>query len=387
MHSLYKTIIFYFSLFLAFSNLEYYNNPNMSLGQEVFQKRALGIAEANMNVGLQMAIGQQEKRIYYQHLVETRDFLRNRIHEKTRKEGLDGWIVCGSGLASLPNSQDIKIIDRISVDEIPHWFSPQAPGHGKEVIIADIKGQLVGIQTGRAHIYDTDNSPQQLKMITAPLIVAKGLGVNWVVTTNAAGVLDNGKVQKGDVVVDVDYVNQHGVNPLMGPNDDNLGTRFPGKRNVADPSIFSRLEGFVPPDNLHLGIYTLASNAPMYEGSGDIVAGMYEELRRQNPELVEAFGMSFAMDAMTMQHFNNPPIDTNGFDRPVRWIGLTAATNVIPKVQAPTKEMLRRAAIPDANPTSHEEVLEGGIVAEKLLIPGVIKLCQSFTDQPLPQIE
>lgn len=358
----------------------------MSAGTEGLLKRASIIAEANMDVGLQLAIGQHEKRIYYQHLLETRDFLRHRIHEKTRKENLDGWIVCGSGLSSLPNAQDIEIIDRIPVDEIPHWFSPQAPGHGKEVIIANIKGQLVGIQTGRAHIYDTDNSPQQLKMITAPLIVAKGLGVNWVITTNAAGVLDNGKVKKGDVVVDVDYVNQHGVNPLMGPNDDNLGTRFPGKRNVADPNIFSRLEESIPQDNLHLGIYTLASNAPMYEGSGDIVAGMYDELRRQNPELVEAFGMSFAMDAMIMQHFNNPPIDANGFDRPIRWIGLTAATNVVPKVQAPTKEKLRQAAIPDANPTSHKEVLEGGIVAERLLIPGVIKLCQSFTDEPLPII-
>jgi len=347
----------------------------------------LMIARQNMDVRFQTRVAEFEKKEFYQHLVETRNFLQERIHEKTGKEKLDGWIVCGSGLASLPNSEDIEIIDRISVDEIPHWFSPQAPGHGKEVIIANIKGQLVGIQTGRAHIYDTDNSPQQLKMITAPLVVAKGLGVNWVITTNAAGVLDNGEVQKGDVVVDVDYVNQHGVNPLMGPNDDNLGTRFPGKRNVADPGIYTRLEGFVPQDKLHLGIYTLASNAPMYEGSGDIVAGMYDELRRQNPELVEAFGMSFAMDAMIMQHFNNPPVDKNGFDRQVRWIGLTAATNVVPKVTAPNKDMLRRAAIPNPNPTSHAEVLEGGVVAEELLIPGVIKLRESFSRQPLPKIE
>lgn len=328
-----------------------------------------------------------EKKEFYQHLVETKNFLQERIHGKTDKEKLDGWIVCGSGLASLPNSQDIEIIDRIPVDEIPHRLSPQAPGHGKEVIIANIKGQLVGIQTGRARIYDTDNSPQQLKMITAPLVVAKGLEVDWVITANAAGVLDNGKVQKGDVVVDIDYFSQHGVNPLMGPNDDNLGTRFPGKRNVADPNIFSRLEQFVPQDNLHLGIYTLASNAPMYEGSGDIINGMYEELTEQNPELVKAFGMSFAMDAMIMQHFNNPPIDKNDFDRPVRWIGLTAATNVVPLVTAPNKDMLRRAAILNPNPTSHDEVLEGGVVAERLLIPGVINLCKSFSAEQLPEIE
>lgn len=355
----------------------------MTLGLE---QRAKLIAEQNMDVRLQMATAWQEREIYYQHLVETRDFIGNRLQEKIGRNTLDGWIVCGSGLASLPDSKEIEIIDRIPVDEIPHWFSPQAPGHGKELVIANIKGQLVGIATGRAHIYDTDNSPRQLRMITAPLIVAKGLGINWLVTTNAAGVLDNGHIRVGDVVVDVDYVNQHGVNPMMGPNDDRLGVRFPGKANVADPYMFARLEHFVPAENLHLGVYTLASNAPFYEGRGDIVNGMYSELRRQNPELVEAFGMSFAMDAMIMQHFNDPPIDQNGFDRPVRWIGLTAATNVVPAVQAPTKDMLRAAAIPNPNPTSHDEVLAGGVVAEKLLIPGVIKLCETFTQQPLQAI-
>lgn len=344
------------------------------------------IAMRNMNVRFQAEVLQQENKIFYKHLVETKNFLQKRILEKTNRDTLDGWIVCGSGLASLPNSADIEIIDRISVDEIPHWFSPQAPGHGKEVIIANIKGQLVGIQTGRAHIYDTDYSPEQLKMISAPLVVAKGLGVNWVVTTNAAGVLDNGKVKKGDVVVDVDYVNKHGINPMMGPNDPRLGARFPSKANIADPNIFSRLEKFIDEDNIHLGIYTLSSNSPFYEGGGDIVSGIYFKLLEQNPWLVQAYGMSFAMDAMIMQHFNNPPEDENGFDRPVRWIGLTAATNVIPQVKAPTKTMLRDAAIANPNPTSHKEVLEGGVVAEEILIPSVIKLCESITQDPLPPI-
>jgi hypothetical protein len=173
----------------------------------------------------------------------------------------------------------------------------------------------------------------------------------------------------------------------MGANDDRLGARFPGKSKTANAAIFARLEKFVLPQNLHLGIYTLAANAPMYEGAADIVTGTYRELVSQNPELVEAFGMSFAMEAMVLQHFNTPSKDENGFDREVNWIGLTAATNVIPKVSAPTKETLRTAAILNANPTSHEEVLEGGTLAEKLLIPAVVKLCQSFTDEPLTLLQ
>jgi len=346
-------------------------------------ERAKETAEVNMDHRLQTLIAQEEKEIYYKHLVETRDFIKDRLQRISGVYKLDGWIVCGSGIASLPNSKDIKILDTIFTKQIPNWPVPQVEGHGKEIFIADIGGQIVGIQTGREHIYDIDNSPRQLKMITMPLIVAKGLGIDWLITTNAAGVLDNGKVKKGDVVVDVDYVNQHGVNPLIGLNDDRLGTRFPGKGNVVDPYMYAGLEKFIFPENLHLGIYTLSSNAPMYEGGGDVVNGMYQE---QYPELVRAYGMSFAMEAMVMQHFNDPPVDVNGFDRPVRWIGLTTATNVIPRPIAPTKDMLRAAAIPNPNPTSHAEVLEGGKEAEKILIPGIIRLCQSFSQNPLPPI-
>jgi len=75
-------------------------------------------ARQNMDVRFQTRVAELERKEYYQHLVETRDFLRERVHEKTGREEVDGWIVCGSGLASLPNSQDIEIIDRIPVDEI-----------------------------------------------------------------------------------------------------------------------------------------------------------------------------------------------------------------------------------------------------------------------------
>jgi purine-nucleoside phosphorylase len=350
---------------------------------------AKSAAEQNMDVTFQREIAQYERTVYYEHLVETRNYLRSKIKEFTKgeHENLQGWIVCGSGLASLPRSPDVKVLGKIPTDEIPHWFSPQAEGHGKEVVIANIHGQLVAIQTGRAHIYDTDYSPQQLKMITAPLIVAKGLGINYLITTNAAGVLDNDRVKKGDVVVDVDYVNQQAINQMMGLNDDRLGTRFPSKRDVADPHIFARLERSIPAENLHLGIYNLVSNTPFYEGGADIVSGKYAELIQQNPELVQAYGMSFALDAMTMQRFNNPPKDENGFDRPVRWIGLTAATNVIPNPVAPTKDSLRNAAIPDPNPTNHEEVLAGGILAEKFLIPAIGHICMNLTMKPLPRIK
>lgn len=349
---------------------------------------AKDVAMRNMDVKFQRKVADFETKIFYEHLVETKDFLQKRIKEKSGKDKLDGWIVCGSGIASLPQykSEDIKILDTISTSEIPNWPEPKADGHGKELYIADIGGQIVCIQTGREHMYDTDNTPKRLKMMTSPLVVAKGLGIDWLVTTNAAGVLENGKIQKGDVVVDVDYVNKHGVNPLIGPNDKRLGARFPSKRTIADPYIFGKFEQFIPKDHVYLGVYSLSSQSPMYESGADVEDGRYDDLLEQNPELIQAYGMSFAMEAMIMQHFNNPPVDKNGFDRPVRFIGLTAATNIINKPVAPTKAALRNAIIAEANKTSHKEVLEGAKEAEIYLIPAVIKLCKSITENPLPQI-
>ncbi len=346
------------------------------------------VAMMNMDVKFQRKVAEQETQIFYEHLVETKDFLHNRIKEKTGREKLDGWIVCGSGIASLPQykSQDIKILDIISTSEIPNWPEPQAEGHGKELYVADIGGQIVCIQTGREHMYDTDNTPKRLKMMTSPLIVAKGLGIDWLVTTNAAGVLENGKIQQGDVVVDVDYVNKHGVNPLIGPNDKRLGARFPSKKTIADPYIFGKFEQFIPEDHVYLGVYSLSTQSPMYESGADVLDGKYDALLEQNPELIQAYGMSFAMEAMIMQHFNNPPVDENGFDRPVRFIGLTAATNIISKPVAATKEALRKAIVKEANLTTHKEVLEGAKEAEIYLIPAVIKLCKSITENPLPPI-
>ncbi len=367
---------------------------NMPLLSELDGQAARAQAERNMDVDFQMAILAQERNIFYDHLVETKTFFQNRITnvlEKENAEGrlvgkthIDGWINCGSGIATLPNSSEVRILDEIEGESIPHWFIPQAPGHGKKVILADIKGQFVAIQTGRVHIYDTDLTPRQLRMMTAPLVVAKGLGVDWIITTNAAGALDNFNISVGDVVVDVDYVNQFAVNPLIGPNDKRLGTRFPGKGQVVDPYIYERLTRVIPKDNLKLGIYTLSSQSPMYEGLGDLVRGYYAELLRINPELVQLFGMSMAFDAMVLQHFNEKPMDENGFDRPVRWIALSAATNKIPPPQTPTRERILKRAVPNPNPTNEEEVLSGGQIAEKILIPGVIKLCESFTDEPLP---
>lgn len=342
------------------------------------QLQALQEVQRRMDVSYQLEKLELERQLYYDHLIETKDFLLEELKTHTGKDQLDGWIVCGSGLASLPSAKGVTVLHRIPVGKIPHWFAPQAPGHGKEVLFAEVAGKLVGIATGRAHIYDTDYSPTQLKMITAPLRVAKGLGISWLITTNAAGAMDNDSVRVGDMAVDVDYVNQHGVNPLLGPNDVRLGQRFPAKANTVNQDMLQILAQIVPKDRLHLGIYTLASNAPMYEGLGDLLRGRYVELTTQNATLLELHGMSFALEAMVMQHFNEKPSDVHGFDRPVPWIGLTAVTNVIPSVMSPTLQSLLEKKQSNPNPTSEQEVLDGAKVAEKMFIPAIVELIEKL---------
>lgn len=340
---------------------------------------AMRAARRSMSPDFQKQLGTAEQHTYYDNLVGARDYLAERLEEKIGKSTLNGWIVCGSGIGSLPDAEGVKILDRIPMDDPHlHFLTPQAPGHGKEIIIADIAGQTVGIQTGRTHPYDTDYSPQQLRLATAPLVVAKGLGVDWLISTSAVGALDNGHIQKGDVVVNEDYTNNTGLNPLLGPNDSRLGQRFPGKTLLADTELLERIQGIIP--DVHAGLYVLAE-PPLYEGYGDVALGSMTQLTADNPDWVVVFGMSLPHEAAVMLHANTPSTDSYGFDRHIPFLSLSLVSNVIPKPKLPRFSEMNTSG--SANPTSEEEVLQSAKIAEQFLIPAVKSLCASLTQTPL----
>ena len=139
-------------------------------------------------------------------------------------------LVLGSGMGGLADEISAPVI--IPYEEIPHWPVSTVPGHSGRLVIGELEGVPVIAQQGRAHFYEG----YTIKQVTFPIRVMHLLGVKSVVLTNAAGGL-NPNFSTGDVMLITDHINLPGMvgnNPLMGPNDESIGPRFPGMTHTYD---------------------------------------------------------------------------------------------------------------------------------------------------------
>jgi len=129
-------------------------------------------------------------------------------------------IVLGTGLGDLADYVHVK--NRFSYKEIPHFPFSTAPGHKGELLFGTLENKEVMVMEGRFHYYEG----WSLDQITYPIRVMKAIGVKNLIISNAAGGL-NPLFKAGDIMLIDDHINLMGVNPLIGPNDDELGPRFP----------------------------------------------------------------------------------------------------------------------------------------------------------------
>ena len=129
-------------------------------------------------------------------------------------------IVLGTGLNGL--AEEIQAAARIEYALIPHFPTSTVQTHAGELILGHLDGHPVVALSGRFHAYEG----YSLQQVTFPIRVAKALGVRTLIVSNAAGGL-NPQFQGGDIMLITDHINFMGDNPLIGPNDDNLGPRFP----------------------------------------------------------------------------------------------------------------------------------------------------------------
>lgn len=139
------------------------------------------------------------------------------IRSKTASTPTIG-IILGTGLTTLKDSIDCEIT--IPYQDIPYF--PDDSLHGGELIIGKLSGKTVLALSGRFHYYEGFS----LQQVTFPVRVAKALGVKILIVSNAAGGM-NPLFKAGDLMLIVDHINLMGDNPLIGPNDDSLGPRFP----------------------------------------------------------------------------------------------------------------------------------------------------------------
>jgi purine-nucleoside phosphorylase len=129
-------------------------------------------------------------------------------------------VVLGSGLGKL--SEHMKVAARIPFGDIPHFPQSGVQGHAGELVLGTLGKKNVALMNGRVHYYEG----YTMEEVTFPVRVLRAIGAKKLVLTCAAGGM-NPLHAKGDIVAIVDHINLTGDNPLIGPNDDRLGTRFP----------------------------------------------------------------------------------------------------------------------------------------------------------------
>lgn len=176
---------------------------------------------------------------------ETVRFLKKQFSSKP-----EFGIVLGTGLGNLVN--ELTIEKSIPYKEIPNFPMATVESHDGRLIFGSIAGKQVVAMAGRFHYYEG----YSMKQVTFPIRVMKYLGVEQLILSNASGGL-NPDFKAGDLVVVRDHINLQPENPLRGPNNENLGPRFPDMLETYDKSMIDRALDLAKQNNilLHTGVY------------------------------------------------------------------------------------------------------------------------------------
>jgi len=160
-----------------------------------------------------------------QKIEESADFLASKM-----KISPNIGMITGTGLCGL--TEKIEIDVRLPYEEIPHFPTSTIEGHRGTLVSGKLDGKPVMAMEGRFHIYEG----YTLEEITFPIRVMSKLGVHTLLISSAAGGL-NPQFASGDLMIVTDHINLTGKNPLIGPNLDQFGPRFPDMSEVYDPDL------------------------------------------------------------------------------------------------------------------------------------------------------
>ncbi len=164
------------------------------------------------------------------------DDMKRKIEESYQfiKEKIDFvpqvGIILGTGLGALVD--DIEIDRVIPYEEIPHFPVSTVETHRGNLVLGHLEGKPVVVMQGRFHYYEG----YDMKQITFPVRVMKKLGAEVLLVSNAAGGM-NRYMKRGDLMIIRDHINLLGDNPLRGPNDPELGPRFPDMSKAYDQEL------------------------------------------------------------------------------------------------------------------------------------------------------
>ena len=248
-------------------------------------------------------------------------------------------VILGSGLGELADEVEVEAV--FQYEELPGFPPPTVAGHGGKLVLGKLAGKNVVIMQGRYHYYEG----YPIAQVVFPIRVLKSLGANTLIVTNACGGL-NADFDPGDVMLITDHINVQGTSPLIGPNLDEYGPRFPDMTYTYTPAL-QKLALRVAEEeevNLRQGVYA-AWFGPAYETPAErrylrIIGG-------------DAVGMSTVPEVTAANHAG------------MKILGLSAITNIA-------------TGGPEQPPDSHEHVLKMAKVAGKKLTRIVRKVIEEI---------
>jgi purine-nucleoside phosphorylase len=207
---------------------------------------------------------------------------------RTRCPAPEIAIVLGSGLGDFADT----LLDAIATPygEIPHWPASKVVGHAGRLVIGTVLGKRIAALSGRVHFYEGHDLG---RVVFATRVMAR-LGVRRIILTNAAGGINTTFAQGALMIID-DHINLLGTNPLVGPNDERFGPRFPDMTEVYSKRLRVAADEAARARSIPVshGVY-VAVHGPSYETPA--------EIRYLRTIGADAVGMSTVPEAIAARH-------------------------------------------------------------------------------------
>ena len=249
-------------------------------------------------------------------------------------------VVLGSGLGAVADAVAGGTV--IDYADLPGFPRPTVAGHGGRAVVGKVGDVPVAVLQGRAHVYEGGDP----EVIRTPIRALRAAGAEILVLTNAAGSL-RAEIGPGQLMLITDHINLSGMNVLAGPNDEEIGPRFPSLRDAYDPELRERLRAAADELGTPLseGIY-LAVSGPTFETPAEIRA--FAKLG------ADAVGMSTVHETAVARHAG------------LRVAAVSAITNLAEGM--------------NPEPLSHEQTLRDAQKAADALAPLLVRFLEGLRE-------
>lgn len=219
----------------------------------------------------------------FDQIQEAAQYIQKNIDEKPTV-----GLILGSGLGVL--ADEIEQPTFIDYKDIPHFPVSTVEGHVGRLVIGKLHGKNILAMQGRFHFYEGYSQQE----VVFPVYVMKMLGISTLIVTNAAGGM-NPNFKPGDLMLIADHINFTGSNPLIGPNDQRLGMRFPDMSNAYNKELRNLAKTIAKSQNIPVqeGVY-IGISGPSFETPAELI--MKRKLG------VDAIGMSTVPEVIAANH-------------------------------------------------------------------------------------